>query len=66
MSKFETQEVFDIMKAYFDGDVKKVYAWFNTEQCKLGFRKPIEMVKSRKSSTLLKYVKLLHGGKING
>lgn len=57
MSKRHSQEVFDLVKEFFSGDVQKTFLWFNTENVLLGGSKPINMIITGRSDKLLQFIR---------
>lgn len=49
-------ECFDKIKAFFNGDMDKTYAWFETKNPALGFISPLDMIKSGRQMKLLKFI----------
>jgi hypothetical protein len=50
------QEYFNKVKAFFKGDAKKAWTWFNTPNPCLGSVSPREMIKSGRVTKLKKFI----------
>ena len=50
-------EIFDLIKKYFNGDTSKTFAWFYTVNPALGNVSPLWMMKIDRSKKLLKFIK---------